>query len=168
MLMATVNSRIQRFSRWIDNEHIDLETYFAPYAQLLLTSLAHRPLVLVMDVSAVGRKMCHLDAECGFNRALPLGWIVLTGNKGHFSEQMHLTLLEQVYPLIPVKAQVIFLGDGEFDGVELQQRLEDWIPCSLPASADRRDLDISRSYCMIGVEIGYSSQSLRRELFPKP
>ena len=122
-----VHSRIQRFARWVDNDRIDLETYFAPYAQLLLTSLAQQPMVLIMDASAVGRKCAALMLSVVYKqRALPLGWIVLKGNKGHFSEQMHLALLDQVHPLIPEDAQITFLGDGEFDGVDLQRRLHQY------------------------------------------
>jgi len=36
-------SRIKKFSRWINNERIDVEIYYLPYADALLTSLAaHR------------------------------------------------------------------------------------------------------------------------------
>jgi hypothetical protein len=53
-------------------------------------------------------------------RALPLAWVVVQGNKGHFPEDAHVRLLEQVQALVPAGADVIFLGDGEFDGVALQ------------------------------------------------
>jgi len=43
--------------------------------------------------------------------------------KGHFSEEVHLSLLALVRPLIPEGSDVIFLGDGEFDGVGLQAQI---------------------------------------------
>jgi hypothetical protein len=57
-------------------------------------------------------------------RALPLGWIVVKGSKGHLPEETHLALVDQVAELIPQGAEVIFLGDGEFDGVNLQGTVE--------------------------------------------
>ena len=54
-------------------------------------------------------------------RALPVAWIAV---KGHLAEDMHIALLEQVAPLIADAAEVVFLGDGEFDGIRLQQTLD--------------------------------------------
>jgi hypothetical protein len=58
-------------------------------------------------------------------RALPIGWVVRQGKKGHFSEALHCELVEEVHDLIPLGAQVVCLGDGEFDGTELQRTLEE-------------------------------------------
>lgn len=122
-----VESRIKRLSRFVDNAHLDLESYFAPYAQVVLESLAMRPLVLVIDASEVGRGCAALMLSVVYRqRALPLGWLVRTGPKGHFSEELHLALLEQVQPLIPAGAEVVLVGDGEFDGVDLQGRAESY------------------------------------------
>ena len=57
-------------------------------------------------------------------RALPIGWLVISGKKGHFSQDRHLQLVSAVKELIPEGADVVFLGDGEFDGTELQQELD--------------------------------------------
>jgi hypothetical protein len=51
---------------------------------------------------------------------------VIQGRKGHFPEDTHVALLEQVYDMIPAETLVIFLGDGEFDGTTLQATLEGW------------------------------------------
>lgn len=124
-----VESRIKRFSRWVDNDRIAVASYFAPYAAVLLVSLAHRPLALVIDGSAVGRGCQALVISVVFGqRALPLGWLVVKGATGHLTEESHLTLVAQVAELIPPEAMVIFLGDGEFDGVRLQKQVAsyDW------------------------------------------
>jgi hypothetical protein len=41
---------------------------------------------------------------------------VRQGPKGHFPEALHIALVELVGGLIPEGVQVVFLGDGEFDG----------------------------------------------------
>lgn len=120
-------SRIKRFMRWLQNEAITIETYFAPFAQALLTGLCHKPLVLVIDGSTIGRNcQCLMLSVVYQKRALPLGWIVFAGKKGHSPQGRHLELLRQVYPLIPSGARVIVLGDGEFDGVEWLAQIEAW------------------------------------------
>src|SRR5262249_55043417 len=47
-------SRVKRFARWFDNDHIWEEVYFLPYADLLLRHCALPTLVLVMDGSVAG------------------------------------------------------------------------------------------------------------------
>lgn len=118
-------SRVKKYSRWIINERIDAEQYFLPYADALLSSLAHCPLLLAMDGSEVGRGCLTLMVSVIYRkRALPLAWIVIKGSKGHFPEQAHVELLKQVHTLVPQGCTVIFVGDGEFDGTTLQATLE--------------------------------------------
>jgi hypothetical protein len=120
-----VESRVKQFTRWVSNDNIEFEIYFLPYAEALLANLAMRPLALVMDGSTVGRGCLALLVSVVYQkRALPLAWLVVKGRKGHFPETSHLALLEQVHAMIPAQAQVTFLGDGEFDGIGLQERLD--------------------------------------------
>ena len=124
---ADRESRIKRFARWVQNETILHESYFAPFAEALLAALAMHPLVLVIDGSSVGRGcQCLMLSVVYRHRALPLGWIVFKGSKGHSSQARHLELLRQVKPLIPTDATVVLLGDGEFDGVEVLDQVDHW------------------------------------------
>jgi hypothetical protein len=114
-------SRVKRFTRWLQNERINAEVYFLPFARELLVNLAERTLVLAIDGSEVGRGCMTLMVSVLYGkRALPIAWIVVPGNKGHLPEDMHILLVEQVQAIVPGEADVIFLGDGEFDGVVLQ------------------------------------------------
>lgn len=113
-------SRIKRLTRWVQNERITSDVYFLPYVQALLHSLPEGPLVLVMDASCIGRGCMALVVSVLYKkRALPLGWIVVTGEKGHLPDATHQQLLEQVAARLPQGREVIFLGDGEFDGIGL-------------------------------------------------
>jgi hypothetical protein len=116
------DSRAKQFSRWINNEAITYDLYFLPFLAPLLTKLAAiRPLVLVMDGSAVARGCVTLMVSVLYaGRALPLAWLVIEGAKGHFPAETHVTLLREVKTRIPADATVIVLGDGEFDSPELQ------------------------------------------------
>ena len=114
-------SRIKKFSRWIANKRIKADLYFLPFAESLLLSLGQQTLVLVIDGSDVGRGCMTLMVSVIYKkRALPIAWIVIQGKKGHFPEDMHVQLVEQVRDLVPEGSDVIFLGDGEFDGITLQ------------------------------------------------
>lgn len=119
-------SRVKRFARWMQNDHITEEVYFVPYAEVLLRHLALQTLVLVMDGSVVGRGCVALMMHVVYKgRALPLAWQVRQGKKGHFPEDLHIALVKQVHTLLPVGVSVVLLGDGEFDGTLLQQTLQD-------------------------------------------
>jgi hypothetical protein len=113
-------SRIKRLSRWIKNERVTREAFFVPFVTTMLQKFSRGPLVLVVDGSDVGHGCVALVVSVLFQkRALPLGWLVVAGKKGHFSQENHVRIVEQVAPLIPEGREVIFLGDGEFDGCEL-------------------------------------------------
>jgi hypothetical protein len=121
-----LESRVKRFARWVGNDLITEDVYFLPYAEVLLAHLALPTLVLVIDGSCVGRGCVALMMHVVYKgRALPVAWLVRQGKKGHFPEDLHIALVEHVLELIPEGASVVLLGDGEFDGVDLQQTLED-------------------------------------------
>jgi hypothetical protein len=120
-------SRVKRWSRWLRNDRITDEVYFVPYAKHLLRCLALQTLVVVIDGSVVGRGCVALMLHVVYKgRALPLAWQVRKGNKGHFPEELHIALVEQVHKLIPLGASVVLLGDGEFDGTTLQHTLQEY------------------------------------------
>jgi hypothetical protein len=117
-------SRVKRLARWLKNEHVTQEIYFVPYAKVLLAHLALPMLVLVMDGSVVGRGCVALMLHVVYQgRALPVAWLVRSGTKGHFPEDLHMALVAQVRPLIPPGARVVLLGDGEFDGTTFQETI---------------------------------------------
>jgi hypothetical protein len=126
-------SRVKRFSRWFDNDSIREEVYCLPYAEVLLRHVALQTVVLVMDGSGVGRGCCALMRHViSKGRALPLTWRVRQCPKGHCPEDLHIALVALVRTLIPEGTQVVFLGDGEFDGITLQETMQEagwWYAC---------------------------------------
>jgi hypothetical protein len=113
-----------RFGRWLKTDANTLEGWFLPVAEALLANLAQQPLTLVLDGSVVGRGCIALMLSVVYHgRALPLAWVVVQGQKGHFPQATHCALIAQIQPLIPPTAEVTVLGDGEFDGTELQAAL---------------------------------------------
>ena len=110
--------------RWLTNANVTPERYFLPFAAALIQSLAHGPVVLVMDGSTVGRGCLALVVSVvSHGRALPIAWLVVAQRKGHVDVETHLALLAEVQALVPPETRVIFRGDGEFDGPDLQAAL---------------------------------------------
>ena len=123
---SKVQSRVRRMERFLANDAIDNRTYYLPYVEALLHSLPEGPLVLVIDGSEIGRQCILLSINVVYKkRALPLCWLVVKGQKGHLSEATHIELVHKLALLLPPERSVVFLGDGEFDGVELLKTLQD-------------------------------------------
>lgn len=124
---ASPPSREKRLSRWINSSASHLETYFLPVASALLTSLAHQPLILAVDGTVVGRGCVALYVGVVYRKkVLPIAWTVVAQKKGHLPESVHIDLMIKVQALVPQGAKVVLLGDGEFDGINLQAVINYW------------------------------------------
>jgi len=123
-----VPSTEKRFKRLLINEKITEQTYFLPFIQSVLINLGLEEMILAIDGSLVGRGcICLMISLIYKGRALPLVFTVVRGNKGHLPEDTHVELVNKLRPLIPESTQqVIFLGDGEFDGIRLQKTLSNF------------------------------------------
>jgi hypothetical protein len=114
-------SLISRFRRWVKHDTITLDGYWLPFARAVVASLAAAPLTILLDGTVAGRGCVVLMASVvAHGRAIPLCWTVVKGKKGHLPQAVHCILIKQVQAIIPVDATVLVLGDGEFDGTELQ------------------------------------------------
>ena len=110
----------KRMHRFIKNERFEVEVNYLPFAELILAHLADKPLVLAIDGSNVGRGcMAIMVGVIYKQRAIPLAWLVYKGKKGHTTVERHIAVLRKVLPLIPTGAQVVLLGDGEYDNTKM-------------------------------------------------
>lgn len=110
--------------RWLKNEKVDVELYYLPFMEKLIKCLAKQSLVLIIDGSTTARGCMTLMVSMVYQgRALPLLWVTRKGKKGHFPETMHVELIQAVKVMIPELAEVVCLGDGEFDGTEWLQTI---------------------------------------------
>ena len=123
---ADLESRIKQAKRWLNNKWTDTEVHFIPYILPILRSLSGgRELVLAIDGSCIGNGcMCLMLSVIWRKRAIPIIWLVRESPKGHFPEQMHIDLVEQASKLLQsigdMPCKITLLGDGEFDGNQLQ------------------------------------------------
>ncbi|HKG97289.1 MAG TPA: transposase [Pyrinomonadaceae bacterium] len=117
-------SLITRFRRWVKHTDVTLEALWLPFARSVLAALAKAPLTILLDGTTAGRGCVILMASLVYHsRAIPLLWTVVKGNKGHLPQDVHCALIRRLQELIPSDAKVTLLGDGEFDGTELQTTL---------------------------------------------
>jgi hypothetical protein len=119
-----------RMRRWVKHEKIEVEVTYMPFARQIVEGLASAPLVLAMDGSTIGRGCMVLMVGVIYRkRALPLAWVVYKGKKGHAPASLHVEVLRKVVPLIPEGAEVVLLGDGEYDSTEMVEWVQthtDW------------------------------------------
>lgn len=114
-------SLITRFRRFVKHKDSTPEAVWLPFARAVLAGLAHAPLTIVLDGTTAGRGCMVLMARVVYHgRAIPLLWTVVTGKKGHLPQDAHCALITRLQTVISDTAQVMVLGDGEFDGTPLQ------------------------------------------------
>lgn len=127
---GNLESRTKQLARLMANEHLTTQTYWLPFAKPLLTALttnSERELVLCLDGSVMGRRCVALVVSVVYaGRSLPVAWLVVKGKKGHLAQTHHLELVQQVYELVGQTVKVVVLGDGEFDGIGLLARFEEY------------------------------------------
>ena len=172
---AKPESRVKRFTRWLDNERILEEVYFLPYVDILLTQLALETLVVVMDGSVIGRGCLALMFHVVYKgRALPLAWRVRQSPKGHGPEERPSARVALLSPGLPARATVIFLGDGECDGTALQatRRTVGWASVCRTAMSTRAPwegetfrLDVGGACMQPGRLIELKEVSITREAY---
>ena len=119
-------SRVKRFTRWCRQRPHPGGGVLSALCGRLAAASRLADVVLVMDGSGVGRGCTALMIHVVYKgRALPLAWRVRQAPKGHFPEDLHIALVELIRKVIPEGAQVVFVGDGEFDGTALQATLHE-------------------------------------------
>ena len=122
-------SRVMKYRRFVQNDEIEMDTYFLPYIEPLLSAVGidQIELVLAIDTSVVGRGcLCLMTSLIYKKRALPLCWSVTRQKKGHLSDEIHLEPLKLLNGYIPSGTKVTIVGDGEFDGVAILEALKDY------------------------------------------
>jgi hypothetical protein len=113
-------SLIDRFRRFVRNQHVKVEVEYLPFGQRLLKAFGQGPIVLMIDSTKLGGHcLCLMVSVYYKSRAMPLAWVTYKGRKGHSSQAVQLQLFKQVKALLPAEVPLVLVGDGEFDGSEV-------------------------------------------------
>jgi len=126
----TAHSKEKACKTFLDNAWNDYQTHYLPYIKHFLplfieNANTQQTIYFVIDGSQMGNYHVALMVSLVYkNRSIPICWVVRKGAKGHFTNEMHLDLIEQVYEYfklqLPINQSVVLLGDGEFDSIGLQ------------------------------------------------
>lgn len=118
-------SKIKQFKRFLINKYTNQKSFYLPFVLPLLHQLSARgELVFVMDGSTCANQCIVLMISVVYKkRAIPIIWIAKRGKKGHLGDEMHCQLLSQLIGIVPKGCRKVLLGDGEFDGNDLQALL---------------------------------------------
>ena len=122
-------SQVKKNERWLDNGLIDADTFFTPLIIKIIHGiiLQERELVFIIDGSVVGKGCQTLMLSILWKKkAIPVIWKTIQAPKGHFPESDHLLLLKLLEGILKPLPNVrcVMLGDGEYDGSQWIQQLQ--------------------------------------------
>lgn len=115
--LVSLTNRLRRF---LSNGDLNVQAWYRPLAQRVVSLLAGAEVRLVMDITKVGPDARLLLVGLTYRkRVLPLGWRLLRGAKGHASAAVQLELLREVGVLLPPGMEVWLLADAGFQSVQV-------------------------------------------------
>jgi len=116
----------KRLERLMDNEAIDVEAWYHPWASWLLQSASSGgDLHLVIDTTKVSAYRRQIMIAVAYQRrTLPIIWDWVDYPRGHCSAQHQLDLLKRLLQLIPHGVEVSLVGDSEFGTMSVLEWLE--------------------------------------------
>lgn len=127
----TAHSQHKTMKGFLENKWVDYDTFYRPFINKILKQIFKNKeysskIKLIIDGSKMGSSHMALMISLWYEgRGIPLVWLVRKKPKGHFKEAVHLEVFKKAEELLQSYLtpahQVIFMGDGEFDGCDLQQ-----------------------------------------------
>jgi hypothetical protein len=121
-------SLAKRLERFVDNQAVEVEQWYHPWASWLIASASSGgQLHLVIDSTKVSAH-CRLVmvAVAYQRRTLPIIWDWVEHPRGHCTTQLQLDLLQRLYPLLVQGVPVSLVGDSEFGNPLLIELLQAW------------------------------------------
>lgn len=126
---AKLLSTVRRFERFLDNQAIEVRTWYEPIAkQWIAAQWQHfREIRLIVDGTKVGFGHQLLMVSLAYRRrSIPIAWTWVPYVRGHSSAQKQIELLRYVKTLLPNKAIVFLVGDSEFGSIRVLKQLNRW------------------------------------------
>jgi len=127
-LRAKKWSIAKRFKRFLDNDAVDVESWYHPWAQWLIESASRDGVLhLVIDTTKVSAHCRLLMVGVAYQRrTLPLMWDWVDYPRGHCPASLQVALFERLKALIGTKIAVSFVGDSEFGSAKVVDLLNTW------------------------------------------
>ena len=118
----------RRMRRFLDNAEVRVRPWYEATARWLLHSAyVSGQIRLLMDSTRVSHDHRLLMVAVAFRRrALPIAWTWKRSHQGHTTAATQIALLRYMRTLLPAKAQVVLVGDGEHGRRALVGQLQQW------------------------------------------
>jgi Transposase DDE domain len=117
-------SIVRRFSRWLENDRIDVHAFYGPLLQQALAEWGTQVLYLALDTSMLWETYCLVRLSLVYRgRAVPLVWTVLEHPSSSVAFEVYKGLLDQVAIRLPVRCSIVFTADRGFADTRLMEHL---------------------------------------------
>lgn len=123
---ALASSTQRRFSRWLHNKRIEVNSLYAPLIYQAISGWETGPLYLALDTSMLWNRYCLIRISVVYRgRAVPLVWSVIEHASSTVSFETYRPLLDQAWEILTecVCYDVVFLADRGFADTELMNYL---------------------------------------------
>ena len=124
-------STVRRFSRWLMNKRIKVNTLYATIIAEALIEWGEQRLYLALDTSMLWDQYCLIRLSIIYRgRAVPLAWRVIEHGSATVSFDKYRPVLEQALMLLPLDAKVTLLADRGFADTGLMAYCEEFLDWS--------------------------------------
>lgn len=117
-------SREQRFRRWLETRHVNIQRYYRPFITRAIATWTGQRMYVALDTSQITQHLVLARTALIYRgRAVPLAWRVFRRQSVMLSFAHYAPLLRDTTQLIPPRTSVILLGDRGFRDVRLMTLL---------------------------------------------
>jgi len=117
-------STVRRFTRWLENERIEVHALYGPLMQQVLAEWGNHLVYLALDTSTLWNTYCLVRISLVYRgRAIPIAWKVLEHPSSTVAYDVYQDLLDKVAELLPFRCTVVFTADRGFADTHLMDHL---------------------------------------------
>jgi hypothetical protein len=117
-------STVRRFTRWLENERIEVHALYGPLLQQALAEWGNHRVYLALDTSTLWNTYCLVRISLVYRgRAIPIVWKVLEHPSSSVAYAVYQELLDKVAELLPFRCPVVFTADRGFADTHLMDHL---------------------------------------------
>lgn len=121
-------STVRRFSRWLMNKRIEVNTLYAPIIAEALSEWGEQKLYLALDTSMLWDEFCLIRLSVIYRgRAVPIAWRIIEHGSATVSFDKYRPVLEQALMLLPLDICVVLLADRGFADTGLMAYCEEFL-----------------------------------------
>jgi len=152
----------RRFSRWVNNDRINVEDIYSPLIKQALHDWGKEVLYVALDTSMLWNKFCQIRICVIYRgRSVPLVWKTIKHGSSSIKFSEYKDLLEQAKTLLPTNKRIIFLADRGFANVKLMSFLSqelswNWrIRCKVGYNIYRPSKQKNKRFCKVKITAQY-------------